>query len=111
MTDEKTRVKRAHVDSRIIPRVVILDPELTLATPPWLWASTGVKALDHALEALWSPRAHPLRHNSPYLALLTNPKSVSCTLALLHSRDCTRTGFWPVVPAQYVVVQGHIGHL
>jgi alcohol dehydrogenase len=60
MTDEKTRVKRAQVDSRIIPRVVILDPELTLATPARLWASTGIKALDHALEALWSRRPHPL---------------------------------------------------
>lgn len=60
MTDEKTQVKRAQVDSRIIPRLVILDPELTLATPAWLWASTGVKALDHALEALWSLRPHPL---------------------------------------------------
>jgi len=60
MTDEKTRVKKARVDARIIPRVVILDPELTRATPPWLWASTGVKALDHALEVLWAHRPHPL---------------------------------------------------
>jgi len=60
ITDEKTRVKRAHVDSRIMPRVVILDPELTLATPAWLWLSTGIKAVDHAMEALWSRRPHPL---------------------------------------------------
>jgi alcohol dehydrogenase len=60
MTDEKTRIKKARVDARIIPRVVILDPELTSATPRWLWASTGIKALDHALEALWAWRPHPL---------------------------------------------------
>ena len=38
------------------PKVVINDPELTLATPDWLWASTGMRALDHAVEAAYSIR-------------------------------------------------------
>jgi len=60
MTDEATRVKGGVGDERLIPAVVIHDPELTVETPRQLWLSTGVKALDHAVEALWSPRAHPV---------------------------------------------------
>lgn len=60
MTDETTRVKHVHLDRRMQPSVVIFDPELTVPTPNWLWASTGVKALDHAVEGLWWPYSHPI---------------------------------------------------
>src|SRR5512138_3634301 len=48
ITDEKTRIKRPVTDSRITPRTVIADPALTLETPAWLWAASGIRALDHA---------------------------------------------------------------
>ncbi|MCH8204438.1 MAG: iron-containing alcohol dehydrogenase [Candidatus Hydrogenedentes bacterium] len=60
ITDEATRIKSGVGDSRLLPMVVIHDPEVTVETPAQLWVSTGVKALDHALEALWSARAHPV---------------------------------------------------
>jgi len=56
MTDEVTRHKGGRFDARLQPLVVILDPALTLQTPDWLWASTGVKALDHAVEGAYSSR-------------------------------------------------------
>ena len=58
-TDEASRIKRATLDPRLQPKVVINDPELTLATPEWLWASTGMRALDHAVEAAYSIRRQP----------------------------------------------------
>ena len=60
VTDPETRVKRAVADPRLVPREVLLDPRLTLVTPAVLWLSTGIKALDHALESLVSPRHHPV---------------------------------------------------
>lgn len=60
VTDEQTRIKRGRADRRAMPAVVIHDPELTEPTPRELWAATGIKALDHAIEALWSARAHPV---------------------------------------------------
>jgi alcohol dehydrogenase len=60
VTDEKTREKGGVGDPRLQPRVVILDPELTTATPAWLWASTGMRALDHAVECSYSTRHQPL---------------------------------------------------
>jgi alcohol dehydrogenase class IV len=47
-------VKRAIIGHPAGPVVIINDPELTLETPDVLWASSGVKALDHAVEALYS---------------------------------------------------------
>jgi len=56
MTDEATRHKGGAGDPRVQPRCVILDPELTVETPAWLWASTGMRALDHAVESAYSTR-------------------------------------------------------
>lgn len=41
------------------PRSVILDPAATLATPEWLFLSTGMRAVDHAVESYCSPLANP----------------------------------------------------
>ena len=60
ITDEKTRIKRPVSDSRITPRTVIADPTLTLETPGWLWAASGIRALDHAIESIYSVRHYPV---------------------------------------------------
>jgi alcohol dehydrogenase class IV len=38
---------------------VIYDPYLATHTPAWLWLSTGMRAVDHAVEAFLSPDANP----------------------------------------------------
>ncbi len=58
-TDESNRIKHGVFDPRLQAKAVILDPELTESTPDWLWASTGMRALDHAVEAAYSIRAQP----------------------------------------------------
>ena len=60
VTDEVRKVKDLIIDRRIAAKAVFLDPELTLATPDWLWASTGMRSVDHCIEALQSTNAHPL---------------------------------------------------
>jgi alcohol dehydrogenase class IV len=59
ITDEVRRVKDLIIDRRIAAKAVFLDAELTLATPDWLWASTGMRSVDHCIEALQSSSAHP----------------------------------------------------
>jgi len=60
VTDETTRVKSGVYDMRVLPRTVIIDPVLTLATPDWLWVSTGIRALDHAIECAYAIRHQPI---------------------------------------------------
>jgi maleylacetate reductase len=60
VTDETTLVKSGVSDPRLQARTVINDPEVTLETPDWLWVATGMRALDHAIETIYTPRHHPL---------------------------------------------------
>jgi alcohol dehydrogenase class IV len=45
---------------KMLPAIVILDPELTLGLPAGLTAATGMDALSHNLEAYCSPVYHPM---------------------------------------------------
>ncbi len=45
---------------KMLPAVVILDPELTVGLPAGLTAATGMDALSHNLEAYSSPGYHPM---------------------------------------------------
>jgi alcohol dehydrogenase class IV len=60
MVDVTRGTKLLCQDPRLRPSAVILDPALTLHTPAALWASTGVKAIDHAAETIWGTRSHPV---------------------------------------------------
>jgi alcohol dehydrogenase len=60
ITDEQRQVKEIYQALQLIPRAVILDPEMTISTPPWLWASTAMRAVDHAVERLYSLKHQPL---------------------------------------------------
>ncbi len=59
VTDERTRAKHSFIGPDVGARAVILDPEVTAHTPEWLWLSTGVRGIDHAVETLCSIDAHP----------------------------------------------------
>jgi alcohol dehydrogenase class IV len=43
----------------LIPTAVFFDAELSLHTPLELWLSTGIRAMDHAVETLLAPGSHP----------------------------------------------------
>jgi alcohol dehydrogenase class IV len=60
ITDEQAQVKRIIFHARMLPAVVILDPELTVGLPPKMTAATGMDALSHNLEAYCSPFYHPM---------------------------------------------------
>ncbi len=60
VTDETTKVKGGVWDPRVLPRTVINDPRLALATPDWLWVTTGMRALDHAIECAYAIRHQPI---------------------------------------------------
>jgi maleylacetate reductase len=60
VTDEASGRKSGFADPRAVPQVVVLDPETTLFTPEKLWLSTGIRALDHAVEGLLYGGEHPV---------------------------------------------------
>jgi alcohol dehydrogenase class IV len=58
--DEATHVKKIIFHPKMLPAVVISDPELTVGLPPRITAATGMDALAHNLEAYCAPGFHPL---------------------------------------------------
>jgi 3-oxoacid CoA-transferase len=57
-TDD-TGTKMGMRDPRLLASCVIYDADLTLATPMKLWLSTGIRALDHAVEGFLADGEHP----------------------------------------------------
>lgn len=60
ITDQKNHIKRIIFHPKMLPSIVILDPQLTIGLPPHITAATGMDALSHNLEALCSPFYHPM---------------------------------------------------
>lgn len=52
--------KKTGRDVRVLPRVVIYDPNLTLSLPPALSAASGMNAIAHAVEAMYSHEGNPI---------------------------------------------------
>lgn len=57
VTMTTTRAKEMFRHRTVTPTVVVLDPAAAMATPDWLWAASGARAVDHCVEWYLS-RAH-----------------------------------------------------
>jgi maleylacetate reductase len=57
-TDFEAGVKRSYTASAVASRTILYDPSATLATPMALWLSSGIMAIDHALEVLCASPTH-----------------------------------------------------
>ena len=68
-TDTVRHVKEMYVHPQAPPRTVILDPAVTVHTPEWLWLSTGIRAVDHAVEDLCSSSSKPFSDGTSFHAL------------------------------------------
>ena len=60
VTHEATHTKKVIFHPKMLPAIVIADPELTVGMPPFITAGTGMDALAHCLEAYCSPGYHPM---------------------------------------------------
>ena len=60
ITNEGTHTKKIIFHPRMMPGIVIADPELTAGMPPMITAGTGMDALAHCLEAYVAPTYHPM---------------------------------------------------
>ena len=58
-TDTVREIKQLFHHPKHAPQCIVLDAGVTLHTPEWLWLSTGVRAVDHAVEDLCSRDSHP----------------------------------------------------
>jgi len=59
ITNSQTHVKKIIFHPKILPSIVICDPQLTIGMPKAITAGTGMDAFAHCLEAFCSPHYHP----------------------------------------------------
>lgn len=60
IVDESTHQKKIIFHPRMLPSLVIGDPELTVGLPPAITAATGLDAFVHCFEAFCAPGFHPM---------------------------------------------------
>lgn len=60
VTNPENHFKTAIISPRLLPKIAILDAELTMLLPPAITASTGMDALTHAIESYVSKQANPV---------------------------------------------------
>jgi maleylacetate reductase len=98
ISDPRHGIKESFGHRLIVPRVIVLDPAATLATPMDLMLSTGIKAVDHAVERLCSQQAHPfvLGTATEALRLLTKALPAHATKPDdMPTRLDLQFGMWP----------------
>ncbi len=60
ITNSATHEKKIIFHPKMLPAVVICDPELTVGMPKHITAGTGLDAFAHCVEAYSSPHYHPM---------------------------------------------------
>ncbi|MCF3595848.1 iron-containing alcohol dehydrogenase [Rhodobacteraceae bacterium LMO-12] len=60
ITNSVTHEKKIIFHPKVLPGIVISDPELTVGMPKPITAGTGMDAFAHCLEAYCSPHFHPM---------------------------------------------------
>jgi alcohol dehydrogenase class IV len=60
ITDLRDHMKKIIFHPKMMPGIVISDPELTVSLPAKVTAATGMDALSHCLEAYCAPFFHPM---------------------------------------------------
>jgi maleylacetate reductase len=68
-TDTARHVKESFSHPLMMPRTVILDPDVSVHTPEWLFLSTGIRAVDHAVEDICSVNGQPIAEGASFHAL------------------------------------------
>lgn len=101
--DEAQQLKRIIFHPRMLPEIVILDPELTVGLPAHITAATGMDALSHSLEAWCSPMYHPMadgialegiRLVKEFLPMaVANPQNIDARTQMLVASSMGATAF------------------
>jgi maleylacetate reductase len=117
-TDTERHVKESFSHPLMIPRTVILDPQAAAPTPEWLFLSTGIRAVDHAVEDICSVNGQPISEGAAFHALRLLGKglpAVKADAADLDARlDCQMGAWMSMVGSQTGVSKGAshgIGHV
>jgi maleylacetate reductase len=102
ITQSKTNTKQSFRHRLFAPRTIVLDPAVTLDTPAWLIASTGIRSVDHAVENYCNRRASLATeaHSLQGLKLLYRAlPAIKRDPGALEARQQAQLGMWQAIAA------------
>lgn len=106
-TDDASLVKLGARDPGLTANAIFLDPELTTETPGWLWAATGMRAVDHAVETILAPNAIPYLDALASAALdVLNQKLATSIEADKQTRMACLEAAWMAHTGSYFIEWG-----
>uniref|UniRef100_UPI0035944D85 iron-containing alcohol dehydrogenase n=1 Tax=Pricia sp. TaxID=2268138 RepID=UPI0035944D85 len=88
--DEKLHTKKIIFHPKMLPGIVIIDPELTVGLPAHITAWTGIDAMVHAIEAYIAPGYHPMAEGIAIAAIRMIAKYLP--VAFKHGYDVEARG-------------------
>ncbi len=112
-TDTARHVKESYSHPLMMPRSVILDPAVTVHTPEWLFLSTGIRAVDHAVEDICSINPQPLSDGTSMHALRLlgrGLRAVKADAGDLEARLNCQLGCWMSIMGSQNGVQKGASH-
>ena len=107
--DTKKKLKQGYFGSDICPKVVILDPYISVHTPEWLWLSTAIRSVDHAVEGFCSISKNPMISHNAIEALRIFSNSLRKTkkdLNNIEARSQSQKAVWIVAKNMGNVMMG-----
>ena len=110
VTNSQLRLKQSYMHPGIIPVSVILDPAVTMPTPEWLFLSTGIRAVDHAVETYLSIDANAYFDGDglPLPRVKADPGDLDARLNCLMGAWMSMTG---VIAGARLGASHAIGHI
>jgi len=117
-TDTARHVKESYSHPLMMPSAVILDPAVTVHTPEWLFLSTGIRAVDHAVEDICSINPTPFSDGTSLQALRLLARGLPAVKAnptdMAARLDCQLGAWMSIMGSQNGVTKGAshgIGHV
>jgi maleylacetate reductase len=117
-TDTERHVKESYGAALMMPSAVILDPAVTVHTPEWLFLSTGIRAVDHAVEDICSINPTPFSDGASMHALRLLSRGLPAVKAgpgdMAARLDCQLGAWMSIMGSQNGVSKGAshgIGHV
>jgi maleylacetate reductase len=117
-TDTIRHVKESYSAALMMPSAVILDPAVTVHTPEWLFLSTGIRAVDHAVEDICSINPTPFSDGASMHALRLLSHGLPAVKArpgdMAARLDCQLGAWMSIMGSQNGVTKGAshgIGHV
>jgi maleylacetate reductase len=116
-TDTARGMKQSFAHPRMMAAAVVLDPAVTVRTPEWLFLSTGIRAVDHAVEDICSTNGNAYAEGASIQALRLLARGLRGAKARPDDKqarlDCLLGAWMSMVGSQSGVEKGGshgIGH-